>query len=104
MSADRGIQPGTERRIVATTDRHPAVWKGWVNDTLIGGLGGGVIGAIVAVNIVIYSGFERGYESTIPEVFRESGLIGSLVVAILVAGPLVGVWIARRVRHQRGDS
>lgn len=103
MRADRAIQPGGEGRIVAATDRHPAVWKGWVTDTLTGGVGGGAIAAIIAVNIVISSGLERGYESTISEVFRESGLLGSVVVAILVAGPLVGVWIARRVRRQRGD-
>ena len=75
--------------------------KGWLTDLLIGGISGGLIGAVVAVNVVIYSGIERGYEATIPEVFRESVFLGSFVVAILVAGPLAGVWIARRLRRQR---
>lgn len=85
------------------TRQHPEVRKGWLTDILIGGIAGGLIGAIVAVNVVIYSGIERGYESTIPEVFRESGLTGAVVVAILTAGPLVGVWIARRLRRQRNS-
>lgn len=70
-------------------------------DLVVGGIAGGVVGAIAAVNVVIYAGIERGYEATIPEVFRESFWVGAVVVAILGAGPLVGVWIARRVRNQR---
>lgn len=83
------------------TGNRPEVRKGWVTDVLIGGIVGGVVGAVVAVNVVIYSGVERGYEASIPEVFRESALAGSVVVAILLAGPLVGIWIARRLRRQR---
>lgn len=75
--------------------------KSWLLDVVVGGISGGLVGAVVAVNLVIYSGMERGYETTIPEVFRESAWIGSLVVAILVASPVVGVWIARRLRRQR---
>lgn len=75
--------------------------KSWLLDIMVGGISGGLVGAIVAVNLVIYSGMERGYETTIPEVFRESALVGSLVVAVLLAGPVVGVWIARRLRRQR---
>lgn len=86
-----------------TTDiaNEPHGLKSWLIDIVAGGIGGGVVGAVVAVNVVIYSGMERGYESTIPEVFSESVLIGTVVVAILIAGPLVGVGIARRLRHQR---
>ncbi|MGF1618535.1 MAG: hypothetical protein ACFCU2_12125 [Acidimicrobiia bacterium] len=75
--------------------------KPWLLDVVVGGISGGLVGAVVAVNLVIYSGMERGYETTIPEVFRESVLIGLLVVAILLAGPVAGVWIARRLRRQR---
>lgn len=82
-------------------DRAEQGRKAWMLDILIGGISGGLIGAVVAVNVVIYAGIERGYEATIPEVFRESVLVGSVVVAILVGGPLVGVWIARRLRRQR---
>jgi hypothetical protein len=83
------------------TGNRPDVRKGWLTDVLIGGISGGLVGAVAAVNVVIYAGIERGYEATIPEVFRESALVGSVVVAILLAGPLVGVWIARRRRRQR---
>ena len=75
--------------------------KPWLLDVVVGGISGGLVGAVVAVNVVIYSGIDRGYQASIPEVFRESVLIGLLVVAILVAGPVVGVWIARRLRYQR---
>lgn len=73
-------------------------------DIVAGGIGGGVVGAVIAVNVVIYSGIERGYEATIPEVFRENVFVGFVVVAILVAGPLIGVWAARRVRRQRASG
>ncbi len=88
---------------VVTTQpgKSPGIQKGWLADILIGGISGGLVGAVVAVNVVIYSGTERGYETTIPELFRESVLFGLFVVAILVAGPVVGVWIARRLRRQR---
>ncbi len=75
--------------------------KPWLLDVVVGGISGGLVGAVVAVNLVIYSGMERGYETTIPEVLRKSVLIGLLVVAILLAGPVAGVWIARRLRRQR---
>lgn len=86
-----------------TTDTatKPQHRKSWLIDLVVGGIAGGFVGAIVAVNVVIYAGIERGYEATIPEVFRQNTLIGLVVVTILSAGPLVGVWIARRVRHQR---
>lgn len=73
-------------------------------DIVTGALAGGVIAAVVAVNIVIYSGIERGYEATIPEVFRQSPIVGITTVAILAAGPILGVLAARRIRHRRkGD-
>ena len=69
-------------------------------DLLVGGLVGAVVGAIVAVNVVIYSGVEGGYEATIAEVFRESPVLGALVVAILLAGPVLGALAARRFRRR----
>jgi hypothetical protein len=65
-----------------------------------GGLIGGVVGAIVAVNFVIFSGLERGYETTIPEIFRENAIVGVMTVAILAAGPVLGVLMAHRMRGQ----
>ena len=84
--------------------RKPHRRKSWLIDIMVGGIGGGVVGAVVAVNVVIYSGIEGGYEATIPEVFRENIFVGLVAVAILVAGPLIGVSIARRVRHQRASG
>lgn len=74
--------------------------EGWVRDVLLGGIAGGIVGAIVAVNFVIFSGMERGYESTIPEIFRQSVLAGVVTVVILASGPIVGVWLMRRRRHR----
>jgi hypothetical protein len=41
-----------------------------------------------------------GREATIPEVFKESVVAGVVTVAVLLAGPVVGVWIARRLRRR----
>jgi hypothetical protein len=76
--------------------------RGWIVDACVGGLIGGVLGAIVAVNVVIFSGIERGYESGITEIFEYSTLLGVLVSAILVTGPILGVILARRARAIRG--
>ena len=66
---------------------------------LIGSIVGFVIGAIVAVNIVIAAGTERGYESSLAEVFEENAVVGVLTVIILVSGPVVGTIVAYRSRR-----
>ena len=76
--------------------------RGWIVDICGGGLIGGVLGAIVAVNVVIFSGIERGYESGITEVFSYNALLGLIVSSILFAGPILGVMLARRARAIRG--
>lgn len=75
--------------------------SGWVTDGFVGVILGGVISAIVAVNVVIYAGIEDGYEASIGDVFDESLLIGLVTVAILVGGPILGVVLMRRRRHRR---
>lgn len=66
---------------------------------------GGVIGEIAAVittwNLAILIGVEGGYEAGIGDVFGHSTLAGILVIAIWIAGPIVGVVLARRVRRNR---
>jgi hypothetical protein len=105
MRANGEGQTGRKGTMSTNTENKAAQGrKSWLLDIVVGGISGGLVGAVAAVNLVIYSGMERGYETTIPEVFRESVLIGSLVVAILVAGPVVGVWIARRLRRQRTST
>ncbi|HYO85501.1 MAG TPA: hypothetical protein VES01_03440 [Dermatophilaceae bacterium] len=75
--------------------------RGWVLDLVVGGLTGGVVGAIVAVNVVIFAGIDRGYESSLADVFRESALVGVLVVVVLLGVPVLGVVTARRIRRGR---
>ncbi len=71
----------------------------WVLDVLLGGVPGAVLGGIVAVNIVIFSGIDSGYQASIPEVFRENVVVGTVVVLVLIAGPVLGVWAVRRLRR-----
>ena len=75
--------------------------RGWIIDVGLGGLIGAVLGAIVAVNVVIMSGIERGYESGLREIFEYNALLGVIIVSILVAGPVLGVSLARRARAIR---
>lgn len=65
---------------------------------VIGGVIGAVAGAIVAVNFVITVGIERGYEASLPEIFRENPVVGVVTVLILLAGPIAGVVVALRMR------
>jgi hypothetical protein len=71
-----------------------------IAESLAGVVVGFIVGAIVAVNVVITAGVDRGYEASLTEVFDESTLLGVAVVAILVAGPIVGVVGARRIRQK----
>lgn len=70
-------------------------------DLVIGGVVGAIIGAIAAVNFVIYIGIEGGYEASISDVFRESVPAGVVTVLILIAGPVVGIVVKRRLRRRR---
>lgn len=101
MSADREGQTEIRDRTMPTDSVNRAHRKAWLVDLVRGALSGGLVGAVIAVNVVIFGGIEQGYEASVPEVFRENALIGTLVVAIVAAGPVVGVWIARRLRRQR---
>lgn len=73
----------------------------WLVDAVVGGIVGGVVGAIVAVNFVIYVGIDRGYEASIADVFGQNMLAGIVTVTVLVAGPVLGVVVARRLRRKR---
>ena len=59
----------------------------WVADTAVGGVIGGILGAIVAVNFVIYAGIDDGYEATIAEVFRQNTFVGLVTIALLIWMP-----------------
>ncbi|HEX6286015.1 MAG TPA: hypothetical protein VFZ80_00890 [Acidimicrobiia bacterium] len=69
-----------------------------------GGVVGGIVGALVAVNLMIYFGTEAGYEASLPEIFEKSAVLGVIVVAVLVAGPIVGGWAVTRMRAHRSGQ
>jgi len=75
--------------------------RNWLIDLLAGALVGGVVGAVAAVNFVIYIGIEDGYEANIADVFRQNTIAGIVTVTILVLGPVLGVIAARRIRRRR---
>lgn len=76
-------------------------FRGWLVDLVVGGLGGLVVAWIVAVNLVIYLGVESGYQAGPGDVFKHSWILGIVVVAVLVAGPVLAVTYMRRQRRQR---
>lgn len=76
--------------------------RGWLVDLAVGGLVGGLVGAIAAVNFIIWTGIEQGYEASLTEVFQYSIIAGMVTVMILIAGPIMGVVTARRLRRTRG--
>jgi multisubunit Na+/H+ antiporter MnhB subunit len=78
--------------------------RGWLVDLAVGGLVGGLVGAVAAVNFVIYTGIEQGYEASLVEVFQHSLVAGIVTVMILLAGPVLGVLTARRVRRRRARN
>ena len=73
-----------------------------ITDLAVGAILGLAVGAIIAVNVVITAGVDRGYQATIPEIFDESIILGVITVAIVAAGPVVGVIVARRIRKRTG--
>jgi hypothetical protein len=72
-----------------------------VVDVVVGLVVGGLVAAVVAVNVVIFSGIDEGYEASPGEVFEQNALVGALVVAVLIAGPVLGVVALRALRRRR---
>lgn len=58
--------------------------RAWPVDLTGGGAVGGLVGYVLAVNLVIYSGVERGYEARLDDVFRHSAILGLAVPVELV--------------------
>ncbi len=69
--------------------------SGWLVDCLVGGTLGLVLAGIIAVNLVIFSGIDTGYESSISEVFDFNPMVAVAVLVILVIGPALGIFLAR---------
>lgn len=63
---------------------------------LFGALLGVIVGAVLAVNIVILVGFERGYETGLSEVFDRRPAVAAVVVLVLVLSPAIGVVLVLR--------
>lgn len=63
---------------------------GYAAGLIAGGLVGTVTGAIVSVNILIFSGITDGYEADVGQVFDEKPPAGVLVAGALLVGPIVG--------------
>lgn len=76
----------------------------WLVDIGVGGLVGGLVALIGAWNLMIYLGVEDGYEASLGEAFQHSPIVGTVVAAVLVAGPVTGISIARRQRRKREVS
>ena len=70
-------------------------------DIIVGGIFGGIVGAIAAVNVVIYSGIDDGYEATLGEVFDQYPVVGVIAVGLILLGPAVGMAFARYLRDRR---
>ena len=87
-----------------TPEPDPSRARGWLLDLVVGGLVGGLVGAIAAVNFVIYTGIEQGYEASLVELFQHSPIAGVITVMILLAGPVLGVLTARRLRRNRAHG
>ena len=76
-----------------TSDGH-AARRGRLIDIVGGALLGGIVGAIAAVNFVIFLGPDAGYESSIRDVFADSVVVGILTVARTARR--AGRWCAHR--------
>lgn len=74
---------------------------GWVVDVTLGSVAGFIVGAILAVNIVIFSGVDDGYQASVRQVFSQKPLAGVLAGLVLILLPLVAVIGLRRVRRSR---
>ena len=64
----------------------------------LAGLGGLFVAVIIILNLHIVVGLEEGYAASPVEVFESSVLVALVDVALLVAGPVLGILAASRLR------
>jgi len=69
-------------------------------------LGGLVVAVIVILNLHIFVGLKDGYAASPADVFEWSVLLGVVDIALLVAGPVLGIVAASmfRRRDSRGTD
>lgn len=74
--------------------------------SVVAALGGFVVAAIAILNLHILVGLEDGYAASPADVFQWSVLLGMIDIALLVAGPVLGVIAVSRLRRRdrRGIS
>jgi len=63
-------------------------------------LGGFVVAVIVILNLHILVGLKDGYAASPADVFEWSVLLGVVDIALLVAGPVLGIVAASRLRRR----
>jgi energy-converting hydrogenase Eha subunit B len=61
-------------------------------------LGGLIVAVIIILNLHIIVGLEEGYAASPVEVFESSVLVALVDVALLVAGPVLGILAVSRLR------
>jgi len=66
----------------------------------VAALGGFVVAVIAILNLHILVGLEAGYAASPADVFTWSVLLGMVDIALLVAGPTLGVVAVSRFRRQ----
>jgi len=73
--------------------------------SVVAALGGFVVAVIAILNLHILVGLEAGYAASPADVFERSVLLGMVDIALLVAGPMLGVSASRlRRRDSRGTD
>jgi len=68
--------------------------------SVLAALGGFVVAVIVILNLHIFVGLKDGYAASPADVFEWSVLLGVVDIALLVAGPVLGIVAASRLRRR----
>ena len=68
--------------------------------SVLAALGGFVVAVIVILNLHIFVGLKDGYAASPADVFEWSVLLGVVDIALLVAGPVLGIVAASRFRSR----
>ena len=64
-------------------------------------LGGLLVAVIIILNLHIIVGLEEGYAASPVEVLEASALLALADVALLIAGPVLGIVVVTRLRSRR---
>ena len=84
--------PGTDRR---------SQLGGWAIDLTAGIAAGSVVGVILALNIVIFSGVDDGYQASVRAVFEQRPWAGVMAGMAIILSPVLLVLSLRRLRQNR---